>query len=387
MQLEIATGFYQSASLPLSAQRCINWEPHVPEVTALNQRALFDVRGISTKALTGATIIGINRGAQVLDGVPFYINGNNLYSFTAAGFVTDHGEILGAGRVSLANNGQFLVIVVPGVTAYSFNNEDSTLTEITDIDFRVSDTVTLKDGFFTFTSSDGEVFFVSNLNQPTVYDALDFGSADVRPDKIVATHINHNELFVWGDDTGELFQNIGGVGFPYQRVRGGDIQKGLHAKFGIVDFDNSFAFLGGDVNELTSVWRFEGGGVRKISTSAIDNAIQEYTEDEIADAFAFTYAYGGSFFVAFTFTSIRIPSKTFVYDATTSALTGQETWHERQSGMIDDKWRVTSIISAYGELLCGDSVDGRIGILEKDTHTEYGNKIRRQKPHLDPLAF
>ncbi len=378
MQLEIATGFYQSESLPLSAQRCINWEPHVPEATALNKRALFDVRGISQKTLTGATILGINRGQQVVNGVPYQINGNNLYSFTSAGVVTDHGTINGSGRVSLANNGQFLVIVVPGVTAYVFDNDDNSLVEITDTDFRIADTVSFKDGFFTYSSSDGEVFFVSNLNQPLVYNALDFGSADVRPDKIIAVHVNHNELRVWGKETGELFQNIGGAGFPYQRVRGGDIQKGLHAKFGIVNFDNSFVFLGGDVNELTSVWRFEGG-VRKISTSAIDNAIQEFTEDEIADAFAFTYAYGGSFFVAFTFTSLNIPSKTFVYDATTSALTGQDTWHERQSGMVDDKWRVTSIVSAYGELLCGDSIDGRIGILEKDTHTEYGNKIRRQK--------
>lgn len=378
MQLEIATGFYQSDSLPLVAQRCVNWEPIVPQASALNQRALFDVHGIDTRSLTGATINGQNRGAQVVDGIPYYINGTNLYSISSANMVTDHGTVVGAGRVSLANNGQFLVIVVPGITGYAFNNDDSSLTEITDIDFQVSDTVSFKDGFFIFTASDGEQFFISNLNQPLVYSALDFGSADVRPDKIVATHVNHNELFVAGRDTFELFQNIGGSGFPFQRVRGGDIQKGLHAKFSLTDFDNSFVFLGGDVNELTAVWRV-GAGVEKLSTSAIDNAIQEYTEDEISDAFAMTYAHGGNFFVAFTFISTRIPSKTFVYDATTSALTGQKVWHERQSGIADDKWRITSIVSAFGELLVGDSIDGRIGTLNKNTHTEYGEVIKRQK--------
>lgn len=379
MQLEIATGFYQSVSLPLAAQRCINWEPIVPQATALNQRTLRDVYGIDTRALSGATITGINRGAQVVNGVPYFINETALYSFTSAGVVTNHGTIVGSGRVSLANNGQFLVIVVPGVTGYVFDNEDSSLTEITDIDFRISDTVTFKDGFFNFTASDGSVFFVSNLNQPLVYDALDFGSADVRPDKIIATHVNHNELFVLGEDTIELFQNIGGSGFPYQRVKGGDIQKGLHAKFSVVDFDNSFVFLGGDVNELTAVWRVAGGGVSKISTSAIDNAIQNYTEAEIAEAFAITYAYGGDYFLAFTFESTRIPSRTLVYDATTSALTGAQTWHERQSGVVDDKWRVTSIVSAYGDLIAGDSIDGRIGTFNKDTHTEYAAPIFRQK--------
>jgi len=378
MQLEIATGFYQSDSLPLVAQRCVNWEPIVPQAAALSQRALRDVYGIDTRTLTGSTIIGINRGAQVVNGVPYFINERTLYSFDSDNVVTDHGEIIGSGRVSLAHNGQYLVIVVPSVTGYAFNNADSTLTEITDIDFQVSDTVSFKDGFFIFTASDGEQFFISNLNQPLVYDALDFGSAEVRPDKIVASNVNLNELRIWGEDTGELFQNVGGSGFPFKRVPGGDIQKGLRAKHSIVDFDNSFVFLGGAPNELTAVWRFEGG-VRKISTSAIDNAIQEYTEDEIADAFAFTYAYGGNFFVAFTFTSINIPSRTLVYDATTSALTGENVWHERQSGIDDDKWRVTEIVSVYGDLIVADSVDGRVGTLNKDTHTEYGNTIKRQK--------
>ena len=386
MQLEIATGFYESESIPLAAQRCINWEPIVPQASALNQRALRDPRGISTLALTGDPITGINRGSEVLNRVPFWINETALYSFDSAGVVTNHGTIVGSGRVSIAKSSRYLVIVVPGVTAYVFDNADSSLTEITDLDWQVSDTVSFKDGYFIFTASDGEQFFISNLNQPLVYSALDFGSADVRPDKIVASHVNHNELFILGEDTIELFQNVGGADFPFARVPGGDTQKGLHAKHSVVDFDNSFVFLGGDVNELTSVWRM-GGGVTKISTSAVDNAIQEYTEDEIADAFAFTYAYGGNFFLAFTFTSTRIPSRTLVYDATTSGLTGTSVWHERQTGVSDNRWRVTSIVSAYGDLLVGDSMDGRIGVLDSDVHTEYGNPIMRRKTsmpyHLD----
>jgi hypothetical protein len=184
---------------------------------------------------------------------------------------------------------------------------------------------------------------------------------------------------VLGEETIELFQNIGGFAFPFQRVKGGDIQKGVHAKHSIIDFDNSFVFLGGAVNEMTAVWRLSGGGAQKISTAAIDNAIQEYTKEEIAEAFAMTYAYGGNFFVSFTFVSDRIPSKTFVYDATTSALAGELTWHERQSGIADNRWRVASIVNAYGKLMVGDSTDGRIGVFDKDTFTEYGDPIFRQK--------
>ena len=378
MQLDIATGFYQSTSLPLAAQRCINWEPIIPEGGALSPNALRDVYGIDTRSLSGATISGISRGAQVVNGVPYFINETKLYSFDSAGVVTNHGSINGSGRVSLANNGRYLVIVVPGVTAYVFDNDDSSLTEIDDVDFQIADTVSFKDGYFIFTASDGDQFFISNLNQPLVFSALDFGSAESRPDKIIATHVNRNELFVLGADTIELFQNVGGFDFPFQRVKGGDIQKGVHAKFSVVDFDNSFVFLGGDVNELTAVWRV-AGGASKISTAAVDSAIQNYTKDEIANAFSFTYAYGGNYFLAITLESTRIPSRTLVYDATTSALSGANVWHERQSGIDDNRWRVSALVSAYGDIIATDAIDGRIGTLNQATATEYGNPIMRQK--------
>jgi len=40
---------------------------------------------------------------------------------------------------------------------------------------------------------------------------------------------------------------------------------------------------------------------------------------------------------------------------------------------------VQSIVSAYGELLVGDATTGIIGKLEKETYTEYGEVIFRQK--------
>lgn len=382
MQLEIATGFYQSDSLPLAAQRCINWDPIVPQASALNQRALFDVRGLAEQTLTGDTISGIGRGAAVLDGVPFYVNGQTLYSFTEGLVATDHGSVVGSVRVSLAVSTRYLVVLVPGQAAYVFDNEDSSLTEITDVDFQTSDTVTFKDGYFIFSTTDGEQFFISNLNQPLVYSALDFGSADVRPDKIVAVHVNHNELYVCGSETIELFQNVGGAGFPFSRVQGADIQKGVHSKYATINFDNSWVFLGGDKNELSAVWMVSGGGAQKISTSAIDNSIQKFTEDELALAYFMTWSYGGNFYMSLTMTSTVIASKTFVYNATTTAATGQLTWHERQSGIADDKWRVTEILHAYGELFAQDQEDGRVGILDKDTFEEYAEPIKRQKTSM-----
>lgn len=380
MELPFATGFYRSESLPFAAQRCVNWIPVVAEQGALSQRALFDVPGLISRSMSGDAVVGHNRGGMVVAGVPYFVNGQNLYSFTSGNVVTDHGTIDGFKRVSMASNDKLLVIVAPGLKSYVFDTDASTLTQITDPDFIVADTVVYKDGLFTFSASDGSVFFHSNLNQPLVIDALDFGTADVRPDKILACHVSRNELFVLGEITTELFQNIGGDGFVYQRVPGGNIDKGIHGRHTLANFDSSFVFVGGGENELSAVWKVTGAAsVQKISTAAIDTEIQKYTRSEIADAHAFSFAFGGNYFVAFTFTSKRIASKTFVFDATTSAQTNELTWHERQSGVTEDRWRVSVILSAYDKLIAADLIDGSFGTVDKDTFTEYGNPIYRQK--------
>lgn len=376
IQLPLGFSFYQSDSKPFSAQRCVNWIPTVAESGALNTRALFQPSGL--KQLLVSTSIG-NRGSQSLKEIPFFINGNSLISVSSSFVETNHGTIEGSGRVSLANNGQYLVIVVPGGKAYAFNNQTNTLNQITDVDFRTSDTVVFKDGFFVFSSSDGTVFFNSALNDPFTYDALDFGTAEINPDRIVALHVNHNELFVGGFETIELFQNIGGAGFPFQRIPGANIQKGVHAKFSLIEFDNTFCFVGGGLNERSAIWKVTGSSsATKISTDAIDKEIQLFTEDEIKNSFAMTKTERGQFLAYFTFESTRIPSRTFVYNATASALLQQRIWFEVQTGVTDDRLRVQSIVAAYGKLMVGDQSTGIIGEFDGNELTYYGDPIFRQ---------
>jgi hypothetical protein len=382
LPLPIGFTFYQSESRPISSQRCVNWIPHVAESAAISTRALFQPLGLKQFANTG---LGINRGSITADGVPYFIQGNSLASLDVSGTVTNHGTITGSGGVSLAVNAknadtgsQFIVIVVPGGNSYAFATVTNVLTQITDANFRTSDTVVFKDGFFVFSASAGDVYFNSNLNNPLVYNALDFGTAEISPDRIIALHVNHNELFIAGGETIELAQNVGGAGFPFQRIPGANVQKGLHAKFSLVEFDNTFCFVGGGKNELSAIWKITGSSsVQKISTDAIDTAIQNFTLDEINDSFAITWAERGQFFAAFTFESDRIASRTFVYNATASQLLGERIWFEMQSGLTDNRWNVQSIASAYGKLLVGDGTNGVIGEMDRDTLSYYGEPIYR----------
>lgn len=374
--IPLPLGFYQSTSLPFSAQRCVNWIPAVAEGASLNDRMLMQPLGIKQFADTQVTK---GRGGDELNGVPFYINGNSLVSISSFGVVTNHGVIPGTGRVSTATSTRHLVIVIPGVTAFVFDNQTSTLSEITDPDFIVSDTVSFKDTFFVFTASDGSVFFHSELNDPLDINALDFGTSEINPDPIIASHVNHNELFVLNSETIELFQNIGGAGFVFQRIPGANIQKGCHARHSPIEFDNSFCFVGGGENELSAIWKVtNSSNAVKISTDAVDNKIQEFTRDEISNSFSMTYSERGQTLALFTFESERIPSITFVYNATASALTGIKVWFEFQSGGDDNSFQVAAIVAAFGKLLVSDLNTGLIGELNKKTLDYYGEPIFRK---------
>lgn len=372
-RLPLGFTYYQSESLPFSSQRCVNWIPTVAESAALNTRALMQPNGL-TQFSTGGDA---NRGSLSMNNVPYFVNGSALYSVDSAGAATDLGAISGSGRVSMATNGQYLVVLVPAGACYVYDRLASSLQVVTDTDFRASDTVVFKDGYFVFSATEGDVFFVSALNDPFTYDALDFGTAEINPDGINSLHVNHNELFVCGSETIELFQNIGGAGFPFQRIQGANIQKGVFAKFSLVEFDNTFCFVGGGLNEKAAIWKVSGSSsAQKISTDAIDKEIQRFSEQEIKDSFSYTYASKGQFLAAFTFESNTIASRTFVYNATASALMGGNVWFELQDGVTDNRFRVQSVVKAYGRLLVGDSIDGRIGELD-DSLTYYGDNIFR----------
>lgn len=374
--LPIPLGSYQADSPTQSIRRVINWIPVAAQGEALNGRSLLQPSGISQVIDTS---LGVCRGGHVMSGIRYFINGNSLISLDANDALTNHGTITGSVRVQMADNGAILVIVVPGGDAYTFDTTSNTLTQIIDPDFQVSDSVQFYRGFFVFTTTDGKQLFVSNLNQPLVFDALDFGSAEGDPDRIVTQIVDHDELSIIGSETTEVFKNIGGADFPLQIINGAFTQKGAHSKYGAIKFDNTYLFIGGGENELTAIWRQTSSSqATKLSDDTIDSQIQKFTKEEIAEAFTMSFSKKGQFFAIFSFNSTRIPGKTLVYNGTASAYAGFPVWFELQTGLDDAAWRVNAIVKANGKLYVGDAIDGRIGLLDDSVLTEYGETIMRQ---------
>lgn len=374
VDIPIANGFYQSDSLPISNQRCINLFPNLPQTLALGQETLFGTPGIPEIANTGA-VQQINRGSHTMAGIFYFVNGNTLFRLNRTVvegvdvFDFDSlGTVPGSGRVSLSDNGIQLLILVPGVDGFIFTDDPDTFTEITDSNFKANgepQVVVFADGYFAC-STDSKKWIVSNLNNGLGWNALDFATAEADPDIIVAPHVHSNQIYIGGSETIEVFQNIGGSGFPFQRINGFIIPKGFSSKFGVVETNNTFMFLGAGPNEKPAIWELAGGSVRKVSTTAIDVAINKFTDEEIEQSFAWSYGEKGAYFVGFSFADT-----TFVYDLIT------QRWHERSSRIDeeDGPWRVNSMSTAYGRVIVCDSKDGRVGELDSDVFTEYGGVI------------
>jgi hypothetical protein len=366
--LPIANGFYVSDSLPLSAQECTNWYPNIVQGVGLNQETLFGTEGTTQLATTGV-LDEINRGAHEMAGVPYFVNGTQLYSMSDAFVLTTIGTIAGTARVSMADNGTQLMVLVPGGNGYIYNHVTDVFAQITDVDFTANGApqfVVFIDGYFLVTT-DTKKFIVSAINNGLAYNALDFGTAESDPDDIVAPVVFKNQLFISGSETFEAFQNIGGADFPFQRT-GLFLQKGCFSPYSLINAQDTFMWVGGGQNESPAIWGLSGNNTVKISTTAIDSILGRLTETQVAAIYSWVYSTNGAGFIGFS-----LPSTTLVYDTTS------QRWHERKSlisGSLGAS-RIASVVKAYNRILCGDIIDGRIGELDPDVYTEYGNTISR----------
>jgi hypothetical protein len=304
-----------------------------------------------------------------MNGVPYFVIDGKLYSMSTSYALTDHGQIGGSGRVSMADNGTQLLVLVPGGNGYIYNHVTDTFSQITDADFTANGNpqqVVFIDGYFCLTT-DSKKFIVSAINDGLSYNALDFGTAESDPDEIVAPIVFKNQLFIGGSQTIEAFQNIGGADFPFQRT-GLFLSKGISSPFSIQSIQDTFVFVGAGANESPAIWALSGNSVQKISTTAIDKELSSLSESQVSDIYSWAYAEKGAYFVGFA-----LPGTTLVYD------TISQRWHERKS-FVDGSlgaYRVAALVRAYNKLWAGDIVDGRIGLLDQETYTEYGTEIRR----------
>lgn len=351
MQIQFGVGSYKHRSLPLSAQRMVNCylEPAPPKSKTL--AAIISVYGIAAWSSVGFST-DTARGGKIINGVPYAVFGQTLYSFSSTGIATALGTIGGSGPVFIAGDG-IKIMIVTNSSDYFYNGV--TVAAITDTDYVGSEWVENLDGYYCV--SQGGKVYVSANRDPSDWDALDFATAEKYPDDIVRGITDHSELILFGKESGEIWYDSGDADFPLAKVQSGDFEVGIYAVGACAKADNTVFFVGHD----GIFYRLNGYTPIRKSTYAIEAAIEDAADKNLR---CFSWKEAGHEFVAVTCADF-----TFIYDAST------DLWHNRESYGYP-YWRAQFVLRAYNTLLVGDSLSNKLGELSADTFTEWTDILR-----------
>jgi len=280
----------------------------------------FRCPGTQVKATLTGQIGSEVRGLWVLKDYAFAVCGNSLFridnSYTATR-VTGGPNISGDGPVSMADNGTQIFIAC-NPDGYIYDYDAQTLVQITDPDFLGAVTVGYLAGSFLYNVPDTQIVQYTAITNGTDIDGLDFASIEAAPDLMVGLYVDHNEAWMFGAYTIEVYGATADTDNPYQRIQGAVIEQGCAAAFSIARLDNSLFWLGRNLQGEGIVYRANGYTPVPVSTRAIEYAIQQWPT--LDDAIAYSYVQGGHGFYVLTSPS---GNETWVYDVTT------QLWHRR----------------------------------------------------------
>lgn len=376
MKIPIVGPSYVMDARSFDVQRTINLYPLASEVgTSKDVVALKKCPGTAVYRTVGG---GPIRGAiSTSRGRAFVVSGFDLYEITSTGSV-NHGALNSAtGRVSIAENGD-QVMIVDGTDGYVFTQSTDTLVEVTDGDFPQASVVVFLDGYFIVNKVGTAAFFISALNDGTSWDALDFAVVSSNPDDLVGMIADRGNLWLFGNRSVEVFDNTGNASFPFERIDSAVIPTGCEAAFAIVRANNRIYWLGVDEQGRGVVWKSDGFNAIKISTQAIDKRIAESVRRD--ESYAWVYHQQGHPFMCL---QVKGLDTTLVCDLSL------EQWHERsfQNKNINarEQHRGSCHFVFDNKNLIGDRENGNIYDLSLSYYDDAGDAMvwERVTPHYD----
>lgn len=306
---------------------------------------------------------GIDRGGRNWRGVCYRVMGTKLVSIAVDGAYTVLGEVGGSTQVTMNYSFDRLAVASNGNLFYW---DGSTLTQVTDPDLGTVLDVVWVDGYFMTT--DGVNLVVTELTDPTSVNPLKYGASEANPDPIVGLKKIRNEVYALNRYTIELFDNIGGTGFPFQRIEGAQVQRGCIGTHASTIFMDQLAFLGSGEDEAPAVWMAQNGTSSKLSNQEIDQILELYTEDQLKDTILEAKV-GKHMQLLY----IHLLDRTLVYDAIASIVAQEPIWYVLTSGLEElGRYRARNFVRCYDKWLCGDPLSSKHGYLTDTISSCYG---------------
>lgn len=362
MDLPILSGIATDGSPDFRAKYPLNRLPVVMS-TGVSVGHLRPWYGIEQRG-TGS---GIARGAIEWQGAIYAVFGTTLSRIDSDNTVTAIGNVGGTGRVTMTYSFDYLAIA-SSERLFLYNGD--TLVESTDPDLGAVKDIVWIDGYFMTT--DGEFLVVNELTNPFAINPLKYGSSEASPDPITALLRLRNEVYALNRYTIEVFDNTGGGGFPFDRIEGGQIQRGCVGVHACTVFNERLAFIGGGQDEAISIWIGENGQARKIATREIDKILSGYTEEQLAGAYLESRVVEDHYHL-----HVHLPDATWIYDEGASVMLDVPVWFQVSSSIDGAKpWRNVTTVRAFDEWYVFDTETANFGVLTEDISSHWGEKIQ-----------
>ena len=367
---------YQSQSPWADAERCINLYPEAIESPgAARGSALYPCPGFSTHCTFPE---GPIRALFAQDNRCFTVVGFKFYEVFSDGTYEQHGEVaLNTDPATITSSGDAggELFITSGDHGYIFTLATDTLSA------SVLTGVTIGaylDGYFLALDAESSTLKVSGLLDGTTWDPTQIAQRTQGGDKWQGMAVNYAYIWLWGSQTAEVWQNLGTFPFPFAPVPNGFLTNGTAARFSSAGLGTDVMWLQANAQGDAMVLRSEGLSGVRVSTHAMEYAMQGYAS--VSDAVAFTYQDQGHEFYVLTFPSANV---TWVYDTST------QMWHQRGFWNAPlnqfDAYRPLFHAQVFNLHLVGDRLTGTLYTMASDLYTEVdGAGIRRLRacPHV-----
>jgi Phage stabilisation protein len=359
MQVPILNGIYTDGGSDFRTSYPRNMIP-VPKQQGISQGYLRPAEGI-VQLGSGP---GVDRGGINWNGLCYRVMGTKLVRVMDDGTTTTLGDVGSGGQVTFDYSFDRLAVASGGRFYYW---DGATLNQVTDTDLGTVKDFVWVDGYFMTT--DGIYLVVTELNDPFAVSPLKYGSSEADPDEIVGILKLRNEIYALNRYSIEVFQNVGGDLFPFERIEGAQMTRGVIGTFAASIFMESLAFLGSGRNEAPAVWVGSNSSTAKISTREIDQILAGYSETVLADSVLETRVVNGHQLLY-----VHLPDQTLVYDGAGSQVVQEPVWFTLTSSIVDlGQYRARNFVWCYDKWLCGDPTTTNHGCLVNDVSSHYGS--------------
>lgn len=308
---------------------------------------------------------------ELPDGNMLGVRANTLYLIEAGFSETAVGTLSSyAGQVGMTCNNT-AAYIVDGENRYTYTWATDTFATVTDGPFDGGTSTDIIDNFIIYNRPDTNQWGCTDVGD-IASNALNLGEMVGSSGNLVTLIADHRQVLLLGQTYSERHVNVGSSPFPFSIVPGSSIQHGCAAKYSVARLGEGVAFLARDTRGQVTVimWGAAITQPQRISTFAVEQAIQKYSVTD--DAIAYSYSQAGHEFYMLTFPTENV---TWCFDLSAPPGMG---WHRRawrDPFNVYHRHRSNCFSMFQGEAIVGDFENGKLYALSLETFTDDGQPL------------